>query len=377
MHAALAVPRQCWKNRTFKATPTAIYPESHATSVTADRLGPTPHDVHSYDYCKTKEVIAVAATKDDQRATPLALSYRVMPTGEVIADIGGELDIATTEMAVSYVTDVIDHHRGPVIVNLTGLRFCDARGLSALLRMANHAEHTGHPFVLASPNPPLVKLIRITGLDRRFCQLASYPPDPACAEHILHGTSCGEPARTQPAPPATRLIQKTRWTHPPGQATHFGRAAESVVLQGITGQGLVHRRPPACDPADSLHGFVLPAALRKEAERPGPDHVADHARPRVAGHAQDPDLVIVQEQPLHGPVPGRQPFEQQITGRHMDGARWRWHHRLRWRRRPEPARSVIGRKRRRRSGHPGVRLEPDTGQLRLRRLRHNRRRDTP
>jgi anti-anti-sigma factor len=79
----------------------------------------------------------VAAQDDDQQqVASLALSHRVAPTGEVIADIGGDLDIATADMAVSYVRDVIDHHRGPVIVNLARLRFCDARGLSALLRMA-------------------------------------------------------------------------------------------------------------------------------------------------------------------------------------------------------------------------------------------------
>jgi anti-sigma B factor antagonist len=118
---------------------------------------------------RTGELIAVAAAEDDQQqVAPLTLSHRVGPAGEVIADIGGELDIATSEMAVSYVRDVIDHHRGLVVINLAGLEFCDARGLSALLRMANHAEQAGCPFTLASPGPPLVKLLRITGLDRRL-----------------------------------------------------------------------------------------------------------------------------------------------------------------------------------------------------------------
>ena len=96
------------------------------------------------------------------------MSHRVMPTGEVIADVGGELDIATAETAVSYVTDIIDHHHGQVTVNLTELRFCDARGLSALLHMANYAEEAGCSFMLASPSPPLIKLMRITGLGRRL-----------------------------------------------------------------------------------------------------------------------------------------------------------------------------------------------------------------
>ena len=97
-------------------------------------------------------------------------------------DIGGELDIATAEGAVSYVRHVIDRHRGPVIVDLAALGFCDARGLDALLRMAGYAEHAGCPFRLASPSPSLVKIMRITGLDHRFLapQAAARPiPDDA------------------------------------------------------------------------------------------------------------------------------------------------------------------------------------------------------
>ena len=100
-------------------------------------------------------------------------------------DIGGELDIATAEPAVSYVRQVIDRHRRPVIVDLTALRFCDAKGLNGLLRLAGNAEQTGCPFRLASPRPSLVKIMRITGLDHKFLApgsrrfLRTHPPIPA------------------------------------------------------------------------------------------------------------------------------------------------------------------------------------------------------
>src|SRR5262249_13427475 len=142
-----------------------------ATSVAADRRGPDNRmTVTHVTNIRTEGLIAVAAAQDDeqQQAASLALSHRVVPTGEVIVDIGGDLDIATAETAVSYVRDVIDHHRGPVIVNLAELEFCDARGLSALLHMATHADQGGCSFMRPSPSPPLVKLMRITGLDRRL-----------------------------------------------------------------------------------------------------------------------------------------------------------------------------------------------------------------
>ena len=108
----------------------------------------------------------------------LELSQRVLPTGEAVACIGGELDFATAEMAVRYVRRVIDSHRGPVIVDLTALGFCDAQGLSALVRMAGYAERAGRPFRLVSPSPTVVKIMRITGLDRRFLvPPAGGPPD--------------------------------------------------------------------------------------------------------------------------------------------------------------------------------------------------------
>ena len=115
----------------------------------------------------------MAAGDDVQEPAPLDLSYRVGPSGEVVVDLGGELDIVSAEAAVSYVNDVIDRYRGPVVVDLAALHFCDARGPGALLRMAGYAELAGREFRLASPSPTLVKIMQITGLDHRF--LASQP----------------------------------------------------------------------------------------------------------------------------------------------------------------------------------------------------------
>ena len=112
-----------------------------------------------------------------QGTVPLELSHRISLTGETIVHLGGELDIASSEVAVSYVRDVIDRHPRPVIVDLTALSFCDARGLAALVRMAGYAEQVGCTFQLSSPSVSLVKIMRITGLDRRL--LAFQVPEQA------------------------------------------------------------------------------------------------------------------------------------------------------------------------------------------------------
>ena len=110
----------------------------------------------------------MAAQHDPETAAPIRLSYQTSPMGKTVVDFAGDLDILSAEVAVGYVRDVIDRHHGPVEVNLTALVFCDAKGLAALVRMARYAEQKGCPFWLASPSPSLVKIMRITGLDRRF-----------------------------------------------------------------------------------------------------------------------------------------------------------------------------------------------------------------
>jgi len=79
---------------------------------------------------------------DRGRAASLELSHRILPTGEAVAGIGGELD---------------------------------ACGLSALLRIALFAERSDHEFRLASPPPSLLKLLRITALDGQL--LGATGPD--------------------------------------------------------------------------------------------------------------------------------------------------------------------------------------------------------
>jgi anti-anti-sigma factor len=117
---------------------------------------------------RAAEDVAGPAQHAPESAAPMELRHRICPTGETVVDFGGDLDVLSAEVAVSYVRDVIDRHHGPVTVNLTELVFCDAEGLGALVRMGRYAEQKGRSFRLVSPSPSLIKIMRITGLDRRF-----------------------------------------------------------------------------------------------------------------------------------------------------------------------------------------------------------------
>ena len=111
-----------------------------------------------------------------ERVEPLALELSCATDGDgnQIISVTGELDIATAEQAYAYISDVIDAWPAPVSVDLSGLTFCDASGLGALARTARHARQAGRQLRLTAARPSLLKIMRITGLDRAYPELAAY-----------------------------------------------------------------------------------------------------------------------------------------------------------------------------------------------------------
>jgi anti-sigma B factor antagonist len=105
----------------------------------------------------------------------LELSCRTDGDGNQVVSVTGELDIATAERAYEYISDIIDGRQAPVSVDLSGLTFCDASGLGALARIARHARQAGRQLRLTAARPSLLKIMRITGLDRAFPELRPSP----------------------------------------------------------------------------------------------------------------------------------------------------------------------------------------------------------
>jgi anti-sigma B factor antagonist len=106
-------------------------------------------------------------------ADPGQLGLSCLPgkDGCPVVTVSGELDIATAEQAYVYLSEVIDTGSAPVTVDLAGLTFCDASGLGMLARVARRARLAGRPFRLSSARPSLLKIMRITGMDRVFPEL--------------------------------------------------------------------------------------------------------------------------------------------------------------------------------------------------------------
>jgi anti-sigma B factor antagonist len=120
--------------------------------------------------------VAVMTIERVQGLDPLQLELSCATDGDgnQIISVTGELDVATAEQAYAYISNVIDAWPTPVSVDLSGLTFCDASGLGALARTARHARQAGRQLKLTAARPSLLKIIRITGLDRAYPELAAY-----------------------------------------------------------------------------------------------------------------------------------------------------------------------------------------------------------
>lgn len=101
-------------------------------------------------------------------AVAMQMSCQISASGHAEVTLRGELDLATADRVVSYVSEVIDRHDGPVVADLRDIAFCDACGLGALIRIVSYAERAGRPLELARPSRSVSKIMRITGVDHRL-----------------------------------------------------------------------------------------------------------------------------------------------------------------------------------------------------------------
>jgi len=89
-------------------------------------------------------------------------------TGIEILDMPEELDLATGDDVVERGCAAIDRGARLLLLDLAGVSFCDARGLGAFARIANHADEARCRLALIAPRPLVAKILRISRLNHRM-----------------------------------------------------------------------------------------------------------------------------------------------------------------------------------------------------------------
>jgi anti-sigma B factor antagonist len=102
-----------------------------------------------------------------QPVSTFALTVRPDERGDLLI-LSGELDLASAPLVVE-AADLVGQTAAPdVIVDLSGLQFIDATGLSALIEVREHLAGKGRTMSLRGTPTCVHRVLKITGLTDGF-----------------------------------------------------------------------------------------------------------------------------------------------------------------------------------------------------------------
>jgi len=109
-------------------------------------------------------------------AVELKVSSRSQGDHELVIATG-EIDLYTAPRLQSELAAVIASAApaSRVVVDMSGVEFCDSTGMNVLLSCLRQARERGGELELAAPRPAVRKILAVTGLDAVFT-VASYLP---------------------------------------------------------------------------------------------------------------------------------------------------------------------------------------------------------
>jgi anti-sigma B factor antagonist len=83
--------------------------------------------------------------------------------------ICGEIDLYTAPRLHSELTGLLaDGMPARVVIDMTGVDFCDSTGMNVLLSCLRRARERGGELEIAAPQPAVRKILQVTGLDSVF-----------------------------------------------------------------------------------------------------------------------------------------------------------------------------------------------------------------
>jgi anti-sigma B factor antagonist len=99
--------------------------------------------------------------------TEVSLSVLRRPACSIAMPVGA-LDIATIPALRERLLGALGLAARLLIIDLSGVSFCDVAGLAMLIGTQRYAGGQGITVRLAAPRPQMARLLRTTGLDRSF-----------------------------------------------------------------------------------------------------------------------------------------------------------------------------------------------------------------
>lgn len=89
--------------------------------------------------------------------------------GHIVITAVGELDLYTApRLQQALAAALSEQEFDRVVVDLSGVEFCDSTGMNVLLSGMKRAKERGGAFELAAPRAAVRRILQVTGLDTVF-----------------------------------------------------------------------------------------------------------------------------------------------------------------------------------------------------------------
>ena len=108
--------------------------------------------------------------------------------GITIAELTGELDVACAPVLRDQLLSLLRPGSSRLVVDLSGVSFCDASGLAVLVNTGRRARLLGGFLRLAAVSPEAARVLTLTGLHRRLEIFPTVQAAATGAQAAWHGT---------------------------------------------------------------------------------------------------------------------------------------------------------------------------------------------
>ena len=132
--------------------------------------------------------------------------------GYTIVTASGAIAIASAPVLREQLLGLLRLHASRIVIDLSGVTFCDASGLAVLVAASRRAGLLDGVLRLAAPAPLTANVLRLTGLDSRFEIFATVP------KALAHPLTPGVRDADVPKP-------RTGWSAQPATGELHGTAA--------------------------------------------------------------------------------------------------------------------------------------------------------